>query len=115
MQFGLRIPPCAPPQDIAAAVASAEALGFDYAWIPDSQLLWRYVWVTMAASGARTSRITLGTNVTNPVTRHVTVTVTSDSLHRVRNEGVGGSNPLVSTSCKAGRTRVSACVLSLSP
>lgn len=77
MQFGLRIPPCAPPQEIAADVASAERLGFDYAWIPDSQLLWRDLWVTMAVAGARTSTITLGTNVTNPVTRHITVTASA--------------------------------------
>jgi len=77
MQFGLRIPACAPPQDIAEAVASAEALGFAYAWIPDSQLLWRDLWVTMAAAGARTSTIRLGSNVTNPVTRDVTVTASA--------------------------------------
>jgi 5,10-methylenetetrahydromethanopterin reductase len=77
MKFGLRIPPCASPQDVATTVAQAEAQGFDYAWIPDSQLLWRDVWVTLGAAGARTSRIVLGTNVTNPRTRHATVTASA--------------------------------------
>jgi 5,10-methylenetetrahydromethanopterin reductase len=77
MKFGLRIPPCRAPQDVAGAVADAEAQGFDYAWLPDSQLLWRDVWVTMGVAGARTTRIGLGTNVTNPRTRHVTVTASA--------------------------------------
>jgi 5,10-methylenetetrahydromethanopterin reductase len=77
MKFGLRIPPCGSPRDVAATVAQAEAQGFDYAWIPDSQLLWRDVWVSMGAAGAGTSRIVLGTNVTNPKTRHVTVTASA--------------------------------------
>ena len=46
MKFGLRIPPCRAPQEVAGAVVEAEAQGFDYAWLPDSQLLWRDVWVT---------------------------------------------------------------------
>ena len=77
MKFGLRIPPCASPQDVAATVAQAEAQGFDYAWLPDSQLLWRDVWVTLGVAGARTSRIVLGTNVTNPRTRDATVTASA--------------------------------------
>ena len=77
MKFGLRVPPCASPQEVAATIVRAEADGFDYAWVPDSQLLWRDVWVTMGTVGAQTSRIVLGTNVTNPVTRHVTVTASA--------------------------------------
>jgi len=77
MKFGLRVPPCVSPQGVAETVVRAEAEGFDYAWVPDSQLLWRDVWVTMGAIGARTSRILLGTNVSNPVTRHVTVTASA--------------------------------------
>lgn len=74
MKFGLRIPPCESPGEVASAVVRAEAAGFDYAWIPDSQLLWRDVWVTMGVAADRTSKIVLGTNVTNPITRDVTVT-----------------------------------------
>jgi 5,10-methylenetetrahydromethanopterin reductase len=77
MKFGLRIPPCRAPQEVAGAVVEAEAQGFDYAWLPDSQLLWRDVWVTMGAAGIQTTRIGLGTNVTNPRTRHVTVTASA--------------------------------------
>ena len=77
IRFGLRVPPCLPLQEVAATVQQAEAEGFDYAWVPDSQLLWRDVWVTLGVAGARTSRIVLGTNVTNPRTRDATVTASS--------------------------------------
>jgi 5,10-methylenetetrahydromethanopterin reductase len=84
IKFGLRIPPCEPAPEVSDLVVRAEAGGFDYAWLPDSQLLWRDVWVTLAVAGSRTSKIILGTNVTNPLTRHSTVAasaaVTLDEL-----------------------------------
>jgi 5,10-methylenetetrahydromethanopterin reductase len=77
MKFGLRIPPCDNPQRVADFVVQAERAGFAYAWIPDSQLLWRDVWVTMGVAGSRTSRITIGANVTNPLTRDMTVSASA--------------------------------------
>lgn len=52
----------------------AESAGFDYLWVPDSQLLWRDVWATLGAIAQGTDCMTLGTNVTNPVTREAAVT-----------------------------------------
>jgi 5,10-methylenetetrahydromethanopterin reductase len=49
-------------------------VGFDIAWIPDSQFLWRDVWATLALSAGQTSSIRLGTCVTNFETRHASVT-----------------------------------------
>jgi 5,10-methylenetetrahydromethanopterin reductase len=77
MEFGLRIPPCEDPRQVADLVWQAEQAGFGCAWIPDSQLLWRDLWVTLGVIAARTSRIILGTNVTNPLTRDVTVTASA--------------------------------------
>jgi 5,10-methylenetetrahydromethanopterin reductase len=73
MRVGLRIPPCAPVPEIAALARDAERAGFDEVWFPDSQLLWRDVFAVAAAAAAATSRITLGTAVTNVVTRHPAV------------------------------------------
>ena len=42
--FGLRIPPCRALTEVAACVRDAEQAGFDVAWLPDSQFLWRDVW-----------------------------------------------------------------------
>lgn len=73
MRVGLRIPPCAPVDHLVAATRDAERGGFDQVWFPDSQLLWRDVFAVAAAAAAATSRITLGTAVTNVVTRHPSV------------------------------------------
>lgn len=55
-------------------VKLVEQLGYDALWIGDSQLLWREAYVLLGAAAALTSRVRLGIHVTNPVTRHATVT-----------------------------------------
>jgi 5,10-methylenetetrahydromethanopterin reductase len=50
-----------------------EQLGFANAWFGDSQNMWREAYVTLGAAAISTSRITLGTGVTNAVTRHPSV------------------------------------------
>lgn len=72
--FGLRLPPCEPARIIAAEAVFAEAAGFDCVWLPDSQMLWRDVWISLAAVALATTRVRIGTNVSNPLTRHPTVT-----------------------------------------
>lgn len=52
----------------------AEEAGFDVAWLPDSQFLWRDVWGALSLSAVQTSSIVLGTCVTNLETRHPSVT-----------------------------------------
>lgn len=69
VRVGVRFPPAISVGEVADEVARAERLGFDTAWIADSQLLWRDVWVAMGLAAARTERITLGSAVTNVVTR----------------------------------------------
>lgn len=75
--FGLRIPPCRSAREVAALVARAEAAGFDIAWLPDSQFIWRDVWATLALAASETSTIKLGTCVTNVETRHASVTASA--------------------------------------
>jgi 5,10-methylenetetrahydromethanopterin reductase len=62
-----------------------EASRVDCAWIADSPpLLWPDVYVTMALCAGATSRITLAPGVTNPLTRHVSVTANAMlTLHRL--------------------------------
>lgn len=59
---------------MADMALEAERAGFGLLWIPDSQLIWRDMWATLAAMTTVTDRIGLGSNVTNPVTRDATVT-----------------------------------------
>lgn len=73
MKVSLRVPPCRRTDEVAAVVAEAEAAEIWATYFPDSQLLWRDVFATMALCADRTSRIGLATGVTNLVTRHPTV------------------------------------------
>jgi 5,10-methylenetetrahydromethanopterin reductase len=61
----------------AQDVSRAEAHGWDAAFLPDSQLRRRDTYVLLAAAARATSTITLGPLLTNPVTRHPTVTASS--------------------------------------
>jgi 5,10-methylenetetrahydromethanopterin reductase len=61
----------------AADVKRAEALGWDAALEPDSQLRRRDTYVLLAAAARATERITLGPLLANPVNRHPTVTASS--------------------------------------
>jgi 5,10-methylenetetrahydromethanopterin reductase len=55
-------------------LAVAEELGYEIAGHGDSQSLWSDVYVSLAVAARATSRIRIGTLVTNPVTRHPAVT-----------------------------------------
>jgi 5,10-methylenetetrahydromethanopterin reductase len=62
---------------VVRQVQLAEALGFDTAWITDSHLVCRELWVTLTACTLSTSRIRLGPGVTVPHTRHFSVTASA--------------------------------------
>lgn len=64
-------------EDFGACMESvqvAEEAGYAHAWFVDSQILWQDCYVYMAQALARTKTIVLGTAVSNPLTRHPTVT-----------------------------------------
>lgn len=75
--FGLNRFDFASPARFAADVARAETLGWDYAFIPDSQLRRHDTYVMLAFAAEATSSIRLGPLLTNPVTRHPSVTASS--------------------------------------
>src|SRR5204863_5494544 len=78
-RFGLRLPLCTTPDRVVGEAVSIEELGWDIAWIPDGQFDMYDCWVNMAAIKARTSRLQLGLCVTNPLTRHPSVTACAAS------------------------------------
>jgi 5,10-methylenetetrahydromethanopterin reductase len=73
MRVGIRIPPCERIDHLSAAAQRAEQLNFGGCWFPDSQLLWRDVFATLAAASLQTEHVRLGTAVTNVLTRHPSV------------------------------------------
>lgn len=74
MRFGITIKPDMPVGRIVALTRQAEDAGFQYGWIFDSHVLWLepYPLLTLMASNTKTMR--LGTCVTNPAVRDITVT-----------------------------------------
>jgi len=62
---------------IVRQVQLAEALGYDTAWITDTHLVCRELWVTLGACAVATKRIKLGPGVTVPHTRHWSVTASA--------------------------------------
>ncbi|HEY3946876.1 MAG TPA: LLM class flavin-dependent oxidoreductase [Solirubrobacteraceae bacterium] len=85
-----------------ASVRKAEQCGYEFAWLVDSQILWQDVYVYLTHGLDATERITFGTAVTNPVTRHVAVTAsffaTLADLHPGRvSVGIGRGDSSVRT------------------
>ncbi len=83
-EFGLGLFPTEPAARMVELARLGEALGYHGLWFGDSHLIWREVYVTMGAAARATTRATLGTAVTNPLTRHVTVTASAAfTLHEL--------------------------------
>jgi 5,10-methylenetetrahydromethanopterin reductase len=57
--------------------AELEVAGVDRLWLIDSQLAMKDVYSGLAVAALHTERMRLGTGVTNPLTRHPTVTASS--------------------------------------
>jgi 5,10-methylenetetrahydromethanopterin reductase len=73
MNFGVGLFPTEPLPKMIRLAKLSEDLGFSHIWIGDSHLIWREAYVNLTAAALNTSRIKLGTGVTNPLTRHPSV------------------------------------------
>lgn len=73
MRLGVQFKP-EDPSEFVMSVRAAEDAGFDCAYVVDGQLLWRDIYVHMGHALASTQRIKVASAVTNPYTRHYTVT-----------------------------------------
>ena len=76
-KFGLNRHDTSSISAFATDVARAEEVGWDCAFLPDSQLRRRDTYVLLSAAAQSTSEITIGTLLANPVTRHPSVTASS--------------------------------------
>lgn len=81
MQFGASI---APKIDDWQYFKYAEDLGFDSAWVPDSQMIWSDTFSVLALVAANTTKIRLGTGVAIAPTRLAPVTTAAiASINRI--------------------------------
>ena len=73
IEFHAGMLPNFPSQQCLAMGVEAEQLGFDGVWLADSHSVFRDAYALLAALAMKTSRLKLGTAVTQPVTRHPAV------------------------------------------
>ena len=73
VSFHVGLLPGRPAAEVAELIGHAEELGFEGAWVADSQSIFRDAYISLALAAERTSQIALATGVTNPVTRHTAV------------------------------------------
>ena len=74
MQFGITIKPDMSVERILALTRQAEQSGFQYGWIFDSHVLWLEPYPLLTLMATNTKNMHLGTCVTNPAVRDITVT-----------------------------------------
>jgi 5,10-methylenetetrahydromethanopterin reductase len=74
LRLGVVVGPLGDARNAAAIAGAAEEAGFDLLGFGDNQSLWRDVYVSLSMAAAATGRIRLGPCVTNPLTRHSSVT-----------------------------------------
>jgi len=74
MHFGITLKPDMTIERILALARQAEDSGFEYGWIFDSHVLWFEPYPLLTLMAANTQRMRLGTCVTNPAVRDITVT-----------------------------------------
>lgn len=79
--FGLSmgISPQEPTSRVTDLASQAEGVGIDALWLIDSQLVMRDAYLCLATAASSTGSLKLGTGVTNPYTRHATVTANAIS------------------------------------
>ena len=75
--FGLELHQYYDAKTILDEIELGEKLGYDAVWLGDSQMIWRELYVLLGAAAKATSRVWLGTGVTNPITRLPVVTASA--------------------------------------
>src|SRR5437667_183445 len=84
MDFGFTLKPDHPLDRVVRLAKLAERSGFAYGWVFDSHVLWKEPYVLLALMAQNTSRLRLGTCVTNPATREPYVTASHLAVTHLR-------------------------------
>lgn len=70
MKSGVALQPVYPSSEFGDMVETIESHGYDEFWLTDSSLHSRYSYMYLTIAALRSQRMSVGTAVTNPVTRH---------------------------------------------
>ena len=66
-EFGVGLFPTEPLPKMIHLAKVSEECGYSHVWVGDSHLIWREAYVNMAAMALNTTKVKLGTGVTNPL------------------------------------------------
>ncbi len=77
MDFGFTLKPDHPLERVASLTRLAEDNGFSHGWIFDSHVLWKDPYPLLQVMARNSTRLRLGTCVTNPATRDPSVTAST--------------------------------------
>ena len=84
MDFGITIKPDIAIGRILNLTRQAEISGFSYGWIFDSHVIWKEPFPLLTLMAANTKKMRLGTCVTNPAVRDVTVALSRRAVLAAR-------------------------------
>ena len=87
MDFGITIKPDMTIDRIVSLTRQAEAAGFSDGWIFDSHVIWMEPFPLLTLMAANTKNMRLGTCVTNPAVRDVTVSSSLFATLNVASQG----------------------------
>lgn len=87
MDFGITIKPDLTIDRIIRLTKQAESAGFSYGWIFDSHVIWMEPFPLLTLMAANTKQMRLGTCVTNPAVRDVTVSASLFATLNVLSHG----------------------------
>ncbi|MFN8217882.1 MAG: LLM class flavin-dependent oxidoreductase [Solirubrobacterales bacterium] len=111
MRYGVTLQGVIPPAEFGRLAKHVEELGFDDLWITDSSLHAGDVYVYLTTALLATSRLRVGSAVTNPLTRHAGITANAfRSLEQLApgrvNCGIGvGDRPLLEFEMRMAKLR----------
>jgi 5,10-methylenetetrahydromethanopterin reductase len=101
VSFDVALFPTEPAGETLRLAKLAEKLGYDGVWVGDSHIIWREMYVLLGAIASQTKRVRLGSGVTHPLVRHLSLTASSFltlselSGGRMRiGIGIGASGPI---------------------
>ncbi|MBI4526250.1 MAG: LLM class flavin-dependent oxidoreductase [Deltaproteobacteria bacterium] len=77
VKFGVALFPTEPASETVKQARLAERLGYDGVWVGDSHIIWRELYVIMGAIASQTKRIGIGSGVTHPHVRHLSLTASA--------------------------------------
>ncbi|MBI4522424.1 MAG: LLM class flavin-dependent oxidoreductase [Deltaproteobacteria bacterium] len=120
VSFDVALFPTEPAGETLALAKLAERLGYDGVWVGDSHIIWREMYVLMGAIASQTKRVKIGSGVTHPLVRHLSLTASGflslSELARGRMRigiGIGASGPINIGVKRASRDELKKAVLSL--